>query len=338
MGSNRTKGNMRRLLPLLLAGAALLAAGCGTKHEVTSTKGTQRLSLMLDYFPNADHVGIYRAKAEGDFAKAGLDVQIQQPGQTTLPLKALEAGKVDLAISYEPELLLARDKGERVIAVSAIVQRPLTSIIAIGSKHIKTVADLRGKHIGTAGIPYQDAYLSTILARAHVPASSVKSTSVGFNLVPAMLSKKVDATLGGYWNYEGVQLAQKHKSPTIIRVDQAGVPTYDELVIVARQSELGTKGPLIRRFAQALGRGYQSARSDPEGAAAQIPSTDQKLQVAAVKKSLPAFFPPASKPFGWMDPAQWHAFGQWMLQNKLVQHDPHAESALTNEFLAGQGG
>jgi putative hydroxymethylpyrimidine transport system substrate-binding protein len=329
---------MRRLLPLLLAGAALLAAGCGSKHDVTSTKGTQHLSLMLDYFPNADHVGIYRAKAEGDFAKAGVDLQIEQPGQTTLPLKALETGRVDLAISYEPELLLARDKGQRLVAVGAIVQRPLTSIIAIGSKHVKTVSDLRGKHVGTAGIPYQDAYLSTILARAHVPASSVKTTSVGFNLVPAMLSGKVDATIGGYWNYEGVQLAQKHKSPRIIRVDQAGVPTYDELVLVARQSSLQSKGALIRRFVQALARGYQSARADPTGAAAQIPSTDQKLQVASVQKSLPAFFPPASKPFGWMEPAQWHAFGQWMLQHQLVKNDPHAESALTNEFLAGQGG
>jgi putative hydroxymethylpyrimidine transport system substrate-binding protein len=329
---------MKRLLVLPVVAAALFAVGCGEKSDTVSTKGTQSLSLMLDYFPNADHVGIYQAKSVGDFAKAGLRVQIQQPGQTTLPLKALEAGRVDLAISYEPELLLARDKGERLVAVGAIVQRPLTSVIAIGSKHIKSIGDLKGKRVGTAGIPYQDAYLKTILQRAGVQPSSVKTTSVGFNLVPAMLSRRVDATIGGYWNYEGVQLQQKHKSPTIIPVDQAGVPTYDELVIVARQAELANKGALIRRFVQALGRGYTSARTDPTGAAATVPSTDRKLQLASTQKTLPAFFPAAGKPFGWMDPAQWHAFGQWMLQHKLLSHDPHAESALTNEFLAGQGG
>ena len=329
---------MRKLLALpVLAALALVAAGCGGKHDVVTTKGAERLSVMLDYFPNADHVGIYRAKADGEFTKAGLDVTIRQPGQTTLPLKALEAGQVDLAISYEPELLLARDKGERLVAVGAIVQRPLTSIIAEGSKHIKTVADLRGKRVGTAGIPYQDAYLKAILAKAGVAGSSVKTTSVGFNLVPAMLSGRVDATLGGYWNYEGVQLQQQHKSPTIIPVDRAGVPTYDELVLVARQSYLALHGALIRRFVQALGRGYESARSDPAGAAADIPSTDRKLQTAAVKKTLPAFFPSGSQPYGWMSPAQWHTFGEWMFHNRLLSHDPHAESALSNEFLAGQG-
>jgi putative hydroxymethylpyrimidine transport system substrate-binding protein len=330
---------MRKLLPAALVAAfALLVAGCGAKHDVVTTGGAEHLSVMLDYFPNADHVGLYQAKAQGDFSKAGLDVSIKQPGQTTLPLKALEAGQVDLAISYEPELLLARDKGERLVAVGAIVQRPLTSVIALGSKHIATIADLRGKRVGTAGIPYQDGYLKAILAKAHVPAGSVKTTSVGFNLVPAMLSGRVDATLGGYWNYEGVQLQRDHKKPTIIPVDKAGVPTYDELVLVARQSTLATHGAIIRRFVQALARGYESARRDPSAAAATIPSQDHSLQVASVKKTLPAFFPAASQPFGWMSPAAWHTFGEWMFHSNLLSHDPHAESAITDEFLAGQGG
>jgi len=36
-------------------------------------------------------------------------------------------------------------------------------------------------------------------------------------------------------NYEGVQLRLAHKHPTVIPVDQAGVPTYDELVLVVRE-------------------------------------------------------------------------------------------------------
>jgi putative hydroxymethylpyrimidine transport system substrate-binding protein len=228
------------------------------------------------------------------------------------------------------------------VAVGAISQRPLTSIIAIGSKHIRTPADLKGKRVGTAGIPYQDEFLKAILAQAHVPESSVKTTALGFKLVPAMVSGRVDATLGGYWNVEGIQLQQLHKKPSIIHVERAGVPTYDELVVVARQSELANRGALVRRFVQALARGYESARADVPAAvdalAQAAGATPRKLTDATVRASLPAFFPAGSKPFGWMEPAQWHAFGQWMLQHKLLQHDPHGESALTNEFLAGQGG
>src|SRR5207248_5089801 len=119
-------------------------------------------------------------------------------------------------------------------------------------KHIKTVAQLRGKKVGDAGIPYQHAYLQTILARAHVRPSSVKEINVGANLVPAMLSGRVDATLGAYWNYEAIQLEQMRKRPNVIRVDHVGVPTYNELVLVVRENELSSRIDVIRRFVQAL--------------------------------------------------------------------------------------
>ena len=70
---------------------------------------------MLDYFPNADHAPIYAAQAAGDFKEAGIDVEIRQPPDPAAPLKQLAAGRVDLAISYEPEVLRARDKGLNVV-------------------------------------------------------------------------------------------------------------------------------------------------------------------------------------------------------------------------------
>ena len=111
-----------------------------------------------------------------------------------------------MAISYEPELLLARDQGLKLVSIGALVQRPLTSIIALPPATVKKVADLAGKTVGTAGIPYQAAELKTAVQGAGVNPSSVKEVNVGFNLVPAMLSGKVAATLGGFWNYEAIQL------------------------------------------------------------------------------------------------------------------------------------
>src|ERR1700748_20332 len=205
---------MKRALMMTVGLAALTLAlsACGEKKEsVTSSGATQSMTLMLDWFPNADHVGIYQALADGDFEKAGLNVHIQVPSDPALPLKLLEAGKTDVAVSYEPEVMLARDKGEALVSVAAIVQEPLTSIVSIGSKHIRTAADLRGKRVGDAGISYQHAELTTILAHAGVPASSVKEINVGANLVPAMVSGRVDATLGSFWNYEAIQLAMLKK-------------------------------------------------------------------------------------------------------------------------------
>lgn len=335
----------RGLALLAAAGAVAIAlAGCGEKKDTLAPKGSDSLRVVLDFFPNADHAGLYRAQQEGDFARAALKVTIVPPPSPTSPLPLLAAGKVDLAISYEPDLLLARAKGEPLIAVAALVQRPLTSIIAPAKSRIRSVADLRGKTVGTAGIPYQAAFLSAILARAKVPAHTVHTIDVGFKLVPYMIGGQVDATLGGYWNYEAVQLAQLHRDPTVIRVDQAGIPTYDELVLVARQETVQRHGELIRRFVQAMARGYVSARADPAAAVGALTKlggvTDAKLQLASLRATLGAgaFFPAAGRPYGYMDKAAWGAFGRWMLANRLVKRDPQASTVADNEFLAGQGG
>ena len=105
------------------------------------------------------------AQKLGYFEEAGLDVSIATPSDPAAPIKQVAAGRSDLAISYEPEVALAREQGLDVVAIAALVNRPLTSLIWLQKSGIKGVADLKGKTVATAGIPYQDAFLKTILAR-----------------------------------------------------------------------------------------------------------------------------------------------------------------------------
>jgi putative hydroxymethylpyrimidine transport system substrate-binding protein len=336
-----------RIANRLLAAACLICAvaiaGCGSKQDALTAPGVKRVTVMLDFFPNADHAALYSGIARGDFRAVGLDVQPEAPADPAEPLKLLAAGRVDIAISYEPELLLARDQGLKVVSIGALVQRPLTSIIALPGKHVARVASLAGKRVGTAGIAYQAAELHTALQHAGVKPSAVQETNVGFNLIPAMLSGHVDATLGGFWNYEAIQLRLAHKRPIVIPVDQAGVPTYDELVLVVRESEARTRGQDLRAFLQALTRGEAEVRANPTTASALLvkanPTLEAKLQLESIKQTLPASKPAdSSKPFGWQDPVAWAAFGNWMFSHGLLAHDPGAGlPPFTNEFLPGQG-
>ncbi len=334
---------MKRRLVLLALAVGLVLAGCGeVKNTITPGAGSaNQLTLMLDYFPNADHVGIYAAEADGYFRQADLDVHIQAPTNAATPLQLLAAGKVDAAISYEPEVLLARNQGVPLVSVAAIVQRPLTSLISLASQHITSPAKLRGKVVGDSGIPYQHAFLGTILKHAGVPPRSVHEVNVGEGLVPAMVSGRVDATLGGYWNYEALQLRQLHKRANVVPVDQAGVPPYDELVIVVRKATIVDHPSLIRRFVQAVARGYEATRADPTRAVGQLlaanPSLDRKLQTASVRATLSSFFPAGNHPWGWQSPVQWQAFGTWMMQQHLIHLPQAIIDASTNELLAGQG-
>jgi putative hydroxymethylpyrimidine transport system substrate-binding protein len=337
-----------RLASLLLAAVAALSAvtlsACGAKQDVTAAPAAKPFTVMLDWFPNADHAALYSAIAHGDFRAAGLDVQPVVPSETEEPLKQLAAGKVDAAISYEPELLLARDEGLELVSIAALVQRPLTSIIALPGQHVSSVKDLAGKRVGTAGIPYQAAELRTALQSSDVSPSKVQEVNVGYNLVPAMLSGKVAATLGGFWNYEAIQLQLLHKHPVVIPVNETGVPNYDELVLVVRANEAHTDGVDLRAFLQALTRGEREVRADPAAAAKLVraanPSLEPKLQLESIQRTLPAALPAeASKPYGYQSPAQWAEFGRWMFRRGLLAHDPDASGLppFTNEFLPGQG-
>jgi len=330
---------MKRLAALLVF--LLLVTGCGEKEDTLKPSGSKRVELMLDYFPNADHAGIYAAQAGGDFKQAGLDVEIRQPPDPAAPIKQLAAGRVDLAISYEPEVLRARDQGLNVVSVGAIVQKPLTSIISLPKAKVRRPADLKGKTVGTAGIDYQTAYLRTILLEAGVQPDTVKERNVGFSLTPALLTGKVDAVLGAFWNYEGTELKLKGKHPRIIRIEDAGVPSYNELVLAANADALERDRDKIRAFIGALSRGTRALREDPEQAIDGLldanPDLDPKLQRAVVEVTLPLFFPPRGKPFGWQDPEQWDAFAAWMKDSELLEQSPDAAASFDNELLPGSG-
>ena len=329
---------MRRVL-VLLAAVAALAAGCGEREESTSPGGREKLVLMLDYFPNADHAPIYAAQAGGHFEDVGLDVEIRAPSDPAAPLRQAAAGRADVVVSYTPEVMRARDKGADVKAVGALVQHPLTSIMSLPGAKIAGPRDLRGKEVGTAGIDYQSAFLQAILEDAGVDPAEVKERNVGFDLTPALLTKKVDATLGAFWNYEGTDLRLKKRDPRIIRVDQAGVPPYDELVFAASEDAIEEKGDAIRGFLGAVARGLADLRRDPEkGLDSLLRSNrdlDPKLQREVLKVTLPLYSAPKGRPFGFQDPAEWNAFAKFMRDAGLVSRA--ANGAFTNELLPGAG-
>jgi putative hydroxymethylpyrimidine transport system substrate-binding protein len=334
----------RRRLPTILLAllACLLLAACGEREEPTGSGGTpRRVSLMLDYLPNVDHAGLYAALGDGHFIRANLAVGLQTPSDPASVLKLLAAGRADLAISYEPDLLLAREQGVKVMAVGALATKPLTSLMSVGKHPITEPSQLRGKKVGTAGIPYQAAYLKTILKRAAVPETTVKVVNVGFNLIPTMLSGKVDATLGAFWNIEGVELQRRNRKPQILHLENLGVPTYDELVIVAREETVQRDGKMIRRFMQALSKGTSSLATNPNAGLDPLiranPDLDRPIQEAQLKATLPVLQAPAGKPYGWMEPREWDAFARWMQEQGLLKNGAIVQRAFTNEFLPGEG-
>jgi putative hydroxymethylpyrimidine transport system substrate-binding protein len=332
---------MSRRLAAICASAALVLglAACGGDDEPStgSASDPQPFTLALDWYVNPDHAGIYTAIERDFFTQAGLDVKPQVPSDPSAPIKQVAAGRADLAISYEPEVFLAREQGLDVQAVAALVDSPLTSLISLPRGGIASAADLSGKTVGTAGIPYQSDYLETILQAAGLSPTSVKEVNVGLNLLPAVIGGRVDAILGGFRNIEGVDLRLRGLDPRVVPVDQLGVPTYDELVLVARKSTVDDHPEAIRAFIGALDRGTDYARAHPQEAADAVLSAGDGLDPtqtrAEVAATLPLLAPPHGRPYGYLDPNAWRAYADWMAEQGLISNTPSPSEVLTNELL-----
>lgn len=324
---------------IMAAGAmALGLGGCGGDGDVTGAGG-EPFDLALDFYVNPDHVGIYEGLDRGYFADSGLDVKPVVPSDPSAPIKQVAAGRVDLAISYEPEVMLARNQGLNVVAVGALVDGPLTSLISLPAGGIEDPSDLTGKTVVTAGIPYQAAYLQTILGDAGVDPESVDQVDVGFNLMPPLIAGRADAMFGGFLNVEGVDLAERGLDPRVVPVDELGVPTYDELVLVADADRLQEDPGPIRDFLAALERGTTAAERDPAAATQALleagDGLDPDLTRAEVDATLPHLVAPGDHPYGYMDPAEWEHFSKYLADNDLIDAPQPASEMLTNDLLPG---
>ena len=257
---------MRKTIAIATAIAAVaVLSACGEREERITRGGTAPFDLALDWYPNADHAGIYTALQQGYFADAGLELAPQVPSDPAAPIKQVAAGGADLAISYEPEVALAREQGLDVVAVAALANQPLTSLTSLGKDAIRDGRQLDGKRVATAGIPYQVAFLRAILEQSGLKEDDVERIDVGLNLLSPLIAGKVDAALGPFWNIEGVELARRGEDPTLVPVDELGIPTYDELVLVASGERVADDPEAIRLFLAALERGTRDAASGPRG-------------------------------------------------------------------------
>jgi ABC-type nitrate/sulfonate/bicarbonate transport system substrate-binding protein len=323
--------------PFLIVCAVLaLAAGavaCGGDSE---SANAQKVNLVLEWSPNADHAGIYGAVGEGYFADEGLDVTPTVPSDPAASLKQVGAGKAPFAISYEPEVLLARSQGVPVVAVGAIVTHPLNAVIARTDRGISRPRELEGKTVGATGLPTDRPLLDAVVRSDGGDPAKVKLRNVGYNLAPALAAGKVDAVIGAYWNIEGVQLERQGIPVESFRLEQNGVPDYDELVVVT-SDEVAQKQPeLVRAFLRALRKGQDWAATDQSGATAHLLDANKDLDEATVDEQVrltaDLLSPPDGPTLG-LDPAEWAAMADWMRQNGLLTKPLDVSQAVTEKFL-----
>jgi putative hydroxymethylpyrimidine transport system substrate-binding protein len=273
-------GAVRRMLLLLLASAAV--AGCGGDSP------NEKLTLALDFQPNAAHAGIYATLREDLDRRAMIELEVRVPSSSTDSIKLLTAGRADLAVVDIHDLGLARERGEDLVAVGALVQRPLAAVIAAGD--IDRPRDLEGRRVGVTGLPSDEAVLRAVVESDGGDFDRVDRVTIGFSAVPSLISGRVDAVVS-FWNVEGVALRRRGVETREFRVDEYGAPRYPELVFVAERDKLERLAGVL----DVLAEGTHAALADRPATVAVLAKAsgaDEGLVRAQLEAVAPALLPP----------------------------------------------
>jgi len=324
-----------RLLLFVVLTASIALSGCGASDEVRAPN--RDATLLLDFKPNAVHTGIYTAVDRGFDSALGVRLRIRVPSDSTDAGKLLFSGRTDFAILDIHDLALARERGRDVVGVMAIVQQPLTAILAQPS--INSPRRLAGRRVGVRGLPADAALLRSIVAGAGGHPARVQTTTLGLGAVQSLLTYRVAGAIAS-WNVEGVALKARRPGIQVFRVDDYGGPRYPELVLSVTGATLRGSPALVRATVAALARGYEEVVTDPENGVSSLLDATTGLKRNRVQRELDAVSPSftaGARAFGELDPQRLRAWARWEKRFGIVERKVDVARAFDGRYVPASG-
>ena len=309
---------MKKLLLIIV----FTLISCSNEQELID------ISLALDWYPNSNHAGIYYGIDNGYFEENDINVDVYTPSDPASILQTVASGRDEFGISYQPDLLLARSEGIPVVAVHSIVKRPLNSIMTLGDSGIDNPSKLKNKTIGYPGIPLNIGILSSILEGQDLTIDDVNLVDVGFDLVPALLSERVDAIIGAFWSHESILIELEGREVNILKFEEWGIPKYHELVLVTSEEYFKNNEEIVEKFVDAFSRGYEKSIENNdesmEALIAAFPEVNIELETQGIKLLSPLW----QESFDSDGMASWNKFGDWMKDKGLISESLDVEKSI----------
>ncbi len=328
---------MKRMISIILTVCVLLTGltGCSAKKDETQTAPLQKVTVMLDWFPNTNHTGLFAAKDLGYYKAEGLDVEFVQPSEGGNP-QLIAAGKADFAISYQEEVTIARSQDIPVVALAAVIQHNTSGFASPVDKNIKSPQDFAGKTYGGWGSPAETAVLKTLMTKYGADFSKLKIVNIGSADFFASMQKGIDFSWI-FYGWTGIEANQKGMDLNFIELkNEDKVFDYYTPVIIASESEIAKNPELATKFMRATAKGYDYAIKSPDKAAEILlknaPELNKDLVVASQQYLAKEYQGDAPR-WGEMKTEVWKGYADFMFNNKLIDKNIDANKAFTNKYL-----
>ncbi|MFZ5945320.1 MAG: ABC transporter substrate-binding protein [Bacillota bacterium] len=317
---------MRRVMIYLFIVLMLLGTTACEKQEANKL---QEVSIMLDWYPNAVHTFLYAGLEKGYFEEEGIDLEILMPAETNDPLRLAAAEKTTLAVSYQPQLVIARANDIPVVSVGSLVGHPLNTLMVRSGINIAVPKDLEGKTVGFS-LPVYEAIAKTAIANDGGDISKVNFIDIGWDIIPAIATEKVDAVSGGFINHETILIEKEGYKINVIDPRKYGVPDYYELVIISGEEFAKQNKELLKKFWRAAQKGQDYVRQNPAKALELLLNNQNEqfpLDKEVEEESLDILLELMDN-FGGGELSRWQEVIDWMYDAKLIDKKPEAGKCI----------
>ena len=337
----RPTGRHRR--PALAVVAVLLvgltsACGSSTGGTASDQEGLHKLRVVLDWTPNTNHSGMYLARAKGWYRKAGLDVSFVEPGDSS-SLQLLAAGKADVAVSVQEELIPARAEGLPVQSIAAILAHNTSGLFSLASDGVTRPRDLEGKTYGGYGGKLEEALVDRLVACDGGDPKKVKTVDIGEADYRIGLQRNTYDAVWIFDGWDGIKLndIDKVKTNELAFIDHTDcIPDWYTPLLATSERMEATRPADLKAFMGATSRGYQLAMTDPAAAADALMKAAPDLDRDLVTRSatyLASRYADDPADWGRQEAKVWTSFTTFLTDQGIVDKKIDVADAWTNRYL-----
>jgi len=326
---------MKKILIFLLLVSVVAGAIFYSQNVKTNPKQLQKVTVLLDWFPNTNHTGLYVANTLGYFKREGLEVRIIQPSDGEVS-QIIAAGKADFGISSQESVTLARDKNIPVVSIAAIIQHNTSAFASKKEAGITNVADFEEKRYGGWGSPIEEATLKALMGNAKKDYGKIKNVTIGSSDFFTTIGRESDFQWI-FYGWDGIEATRRNIALNLIWLkDIEPVLDYYTPVFITNEKHVIEQKDLTKRFMKAVSNGYTYAIDNPKNAAEILSKSAPELNKDLVIKSqewLSPYYKNDAPKWGIQKKIVWERYGKWLYDHKLIEKMIDSSSAYTNEFL-----
>jgi len=279
------------------------------------------LKVVLDWYVNPNHAPLIVAEQQGFFKQEGLEVQLIAPSNPDDGPKFVAAKRADIAINYQPSLMLQVDEGLPIVRIGTLINQPLSAVVALKSSGINQLSDLKNKKVGFSSDAVDQIMLNTMLNSQGLSLHDITLINVHYALTQGLLSGKIDAAVGMMRNVEVLEIENLNYPINVFYPEQYGFPPYDELIFITNRANVKNKD--LQKFLIAVQQGVVYLKKHPketwEAFAKQYPESNNAINKKIWFETIQYFDIHPAK----LNRTRYKEFAQFMYQHHLIHKMPN---------------